>query len=140
MDSIASSAPVSSARRDAAGLGVLEHRGDRPAVLALQPVQQREPLLDLVEETVPPAQRVDALGVVAQLVDDVVGLQGDRAHAGGELVQLRVHAADGLQRLCGDRQRTGGSAVLFAAVQRADAGCHRAAQRLDVAQPAALGL
>ena len=41
----------------AAGGGVLEHRGDRAAVLALEPVQQRQALLDLVEPAQAPPRR-----------------------------------------------------------------------------------
>ena len=58
--------------------GMLEHRGDRAAVLALEPVQQREPLLDLVEAT---WSRLDALGVAVQLVHEVLGLERQRADA-----------------------------------------------------------
>ena len=42
-----------------------EHRGDRAAVLALEAVEQRQALLDLVQ---PAGRRIDALGVAVQLV------------------------------------------------------------------------
>ena len=48
----------------AAALGVREHRGDAPAVLALEPVVEVEPLLDDVE---PAGLRLERVGVAAQL-------------------------------------------------------------------------
>ena len=55
----------------AAGLRVREHRRDRAAVLALEPVERGQPLLDLVQ---PPRRGVHRLAVAAQLAGDVVGL------------------------------------------------------------------
>src|SRR5262249_59216543 len=52
-----------------AGLSVREHQRDRAAVLALQALEQREPLLDLVQ---PPGWRLDALGVAVQLLQQVL--------------------------------------------------------------------
>ena len=96
---------------------MVEHRRDRAAVLALEPVEQRQPLLDLVQAA---GRRLDALGVAVQLVQQVLGLERQRADARGQRVQLRVHAAGRLQRLRrrGERQR-GAAAVLLVAGERA---------------------
>ena len=116
-----------------ARLGMLEHRRDRPAVLALEPVQQRQPLLHLVEAT---WSRLDALGVAVQLVHEVLGLERQCADAAGERVELCVHAARGLQRGGGGRERErGAAAVLGITGQRADTGGGGGPQRLDVTQP-----
>ena len=69
-----------------------EHRLDRAAVLALQPVELRQALLDLVEAA---RRGVDALAVAAQLAGEVVGLDGEAVGPGGEAVQRGV---DALQR------------------------------------------
>ena len=92
----------------AARLGVREHRGDRAAVLALELLEQREPLLDLVE---PARRRVDALAVAAQLARQVVGLDDERRHPVREGVQLGVDAADRLERVRGARERRGRPAL-----------------------------
>ena len=147
-------------------LGVGEHRGDGAAVLALQPVEQREPLLDLVEA---PGRGIDPLAVAAQLPGEVVGLDRERLGALGKGVEGRV---DALQRGEGGRgggQRGGGSAggpgvaagggpgvAGLAAVaagggpgvaglvgripfERGEAAGDRAAQPFEVPQPLALG-
>ena len=87
-------------------LGVDEHRLDRAAVLALEAVEQRQPLLDLVE---PAGRRLDALAVAPQLARQVVGLDGERLRAVGQRVELRVDAAGGLERRGRGRERRGGA-------------------------------
>ena len=109
---------------------------DRAAVFALQPVQQCQPFLDLVQ---PPGRRLDALGVAMQLVQQVLGLERQRTRARRQPVQLRVHPTGRLERLCPGRESERG-APFVAAVQRAGAAVGRRPQRLDVAQAAALGL
>ena len=116
-------------------LGVGEHRLDRAAVLALQPVERVEPLLHLLE---PAGLGLDALGVAAQLGGQL--LQLDRAgrardsasrSSAGSTPSCAASAASAepsrLRRpalvAAHDRQRLGG----------------RAAQRLRVAKPLALG-
>ena len=90
---------------------MLEHGGQRAAVLALQAVEQREALLDLVEAA---GRRLHALAVAAQVGGEVVGLDGERGHAVGQRVELAVHPANALQCPGGARQRTGGAVALLA--------------------------
>ena len=101
----------------AALLGVGEHGRDRAAVLALQAVEQREALLDLVE---PAGRRLDALAVAAQLAREVVGLDGQRLRAVGQRVELGVDAADRLERRRrgGEGRRGAGGRVLVARRRR----------------------
>ena len=75
----------------AAMVGVVEHRVDRAAVLALQPVERVEPLLDRLE---PARLRVDVLDVAAQVAGELVELEPGGAQALGEAVELGVEAVD----------------------------------------------
>jgi hypothetical protein len=101
-------------------------------VLALEPVQQREALLDLVEAA---RGRLDALAVGAQPRGEVVGLDRQRRHAVGQRVQLRVHAAHGLERPRGARDRYGGALVARHRLHAARSGGE---QRLEMAQALSL--
>jgi hypothetical protein len=56
----------------AAALGVREHGRDAPAVLALEPVVEVEPLLDDVE---PAGLALERVGVAAELSPQVLGLE-----------------------------------------------------------------
>ena len=113
-------------------------------MLALEPVELREALLDLVE----PARRgVDPLAVAAQLAGEVVGLDGERLRALGERVERGVDALQRGEGRGGGRERGRGAAVAGrgAAVEPAESPSsagqpagHRAAQALEVAQPLAL--
>ena len=138
--SSASSAPVELGAARAARLGVLEHRGDRAAVLALEPVEQRQPLLDLVE---PARRRVDALAVAAQLAREVVGLDGERLRPVGERVERRVDArsADSsARRGRGQRERRARRRRPASPSPAPPARPPPRRAALEVAQPLALGL
>ena len=119
----------------AAGLRVGEHRGDRAAVLALELLEQRQALLDLVQ---PAGRRVDRLAVAPQLARQVLRLDRERARPLGEDVERRVDAAHRLQgaRRAGQRRRR---AVAGLRRERLDAAGRRHPQPLQVAQPLALG-
>ena len=82
----------------AAALGVREHRGDAAAVLALEPVVELEPLLDLVE---PAGLGLERLGVAAQLRPEVLGLEPQGGQPLGERVQLGIRARDRLREPLG---------------------------------------
>src|SRR4051812_40112880 len=73
----------------AAALGVGQHRRDRAAVLALQPLEDGQALLGGVERA---GLGVEPLGVAAQLARHVVGLVLHGAPALGEHVERRVDA------------------------------------------------
>ena len=118
----------------AAGDRMGEHGGDGAAVLALEALERGEALLDLVQ---PAGRRFDALGVAVQVVQQVLGLERERTSAGRERVELGVDAGGGLERPRGGGQRDGAARFLLAA-ERARRPGRGGAQRLDVAQAAAL--
>ena len=111
-----------------------EHRGDRAAVLALQPVEHAQALLDGVQA---PGLAVERLGVGAQLAGDVVDLVDQRLPALAEGVERGVDALRAQQPAAAARQQAGDPALVGAG--RLGGGQRGAAQRLDVAQPLALG-
>ena len=106
-------------------------------MLALQPVEQREPLLDLVE---PAGRGLDRLPVPPQLAGQVVRLDGEGLRAVGQRVERRVDPAGGFEPVGRGGERRGGA---FAAGVVPGQGGRRAAgraqQRRDVAEPLALG-
>ena len=123
----------------AAVLGVLQHRGDAAAVLALQPVVAVQALLDLLEA---PGLRLERLVVAAQLASEVLGLETQRPHALRQAVERRIDAGHPLGQPLGLREhdrRPGGVALRAPAPRppprRRNAG-HRAAAGAP-ARPAA---
>ena len=108
-------------------------------MLALEPVELPQALLDLVEAA---GRGVDALAVAAQLARQVVGLDGERLRPLGERVERRIdalHRRQGAGGGGGALERAGGlqRRVPF---QRGQPAGHRAPQALQVAQPLALRL
>ena len=95
--SMASSAPRARAPAPAL-LPVGEDGLDRPAVLALEPVEEGEALLDLVQAGARGAVLADRLPVAPQLPRHVVGLDRQRGEPRGQLVELGVHAGHRLER------------------------------------------
>src|SRR5439155_700996 len=71
----------------ATALRMLEHRGDRAAVLALQAVEQGEPLLDRLELS---RIGLDRLGRTASVLREIRRLLGERACADRKRVDLGV--------------------------------------------------
>ena len=121
----------------AAALGVLEHRGHRAAVLALEPVVAVQALLDLVQ---PLGVRVQPLEVAAQLDAEVLGLDPQRPQPLGQRVHGRVGAGHAVGQALGlgqQRGRAGGVGVVGRDGLRARR--RGGAQAVDLAQPAALG-
>ena len=113
-------------------------------MLALEPLELREPLLDLVEAA---RRRVDPLAVAAQLPGEVVGLDGEGLGAVGERVERRVdplERGEGRGRVGeGDRGgAAGGPGVAGLAGGIAFEGGHpagdRPAEALEVPEPLAL--
>ena len=128
--------PRSARSRSRQRLGVGQDGLDRAAVLALQPVEHVEALLDLGQ---PPGRALDAVGVGAKLAGQLPHLDRQGLRARAELVERRVDALLGGQRRLGDGDRLGGAALVAAARRRARAPRGGAAERLGVAQPLALG-
>ena len=118
----------------AARIGMRQHRRDRAAVLALEPLEQRQPLLDLVQ---PPRRGVHSLAVAAQLAGEVVGLDHELRRAVGQRVERGVDAAHRLERPRRARQR-GGRTLAALGRHRLDAARGRQAEPLEVAQPRTL--
>ena len=104
-------------------------------MLALEPLEQRQALLDLVQ---PPRRRVHGLAVAAQLARQVVGLDREGARAIRQHVERRVDAADRLQGLRRARERARGALAALGR-DRLDPARGGQAQPLEVAQPLALG-
>ena len=136
--SVVSSAPSIALDLGAAVLGVGEHRLDRAAVLALQAVERVEALLDLLQ----PARarpRCPRRSRAARRPAPAAPTRRPRG-ALGELVERRVDALPGGQRRLGDPDRLGRSArPRRRPTTRRERLGGRAAQRLRVAQPLALG-
>ena len=106
-------------------------------MLALQAIEQREPLLDLVE---PAGWGLDRLPVPPQLAGQVVRLDGEGLRAVGQRVERRVDPAGGFEPVGRGGERRGGA---FAAGVVPGQGGRRAAgraeQRRGMAEPLALG-
>ena len=113
-----------------------EHGRERAAVLALQPVEQREALLELVK---PAGRRVDALAVAAQLGRQVVGLDGERLRAVGQRVELRVDTVHGLRAPEAAMASADAAPPWSSPLNASSAPPAAPMQRLEVAQPLALG-
>ena len=118
----------------AAGLGVREHRRDRAAVLALEPLEHREALLDGVQAA---GLGVEALGVRAQLAGDVVDLVEQGLPALGERVECGVDALGAQQAAPGGGEQARDPDLVGA--RRLGRGERCRAQRLDVTQALAFG-
>ena len=118
--------------------GVVEHSGERPAVLAHQALDARKTLFDRVERAV---LARDPLAVGAQLAGQVLGLDHERAQTLGE----RVQAADRRRRARpGPRRRPPSAASCRARRRRLRAPARprprpRRAQRIETAQASARG-
>ena len=114
-----------------------EHRRERAAVLALQALERVQARLDLLEA---PGLALDRLGVAAQLGAQVVGLQPQAAQALGQGIELRVHAGHTVEQPLALGEQRARPALAGIRRQRLGATRGRRAQRVEVAQPAALGL
>ena len=119
-----------------AALGVLQHRLDRAAVLALEPVVDVQALLHVVQ---PLGIGVEPVEVAAQLRAQVLGLDPQAAHALGERVQLGVGAGHAVGQPLGLRQQGRGAGPVVGRDRLAARG-RRGAQAVDLPQPPALGL
>ena len=104
-------------------------------MLALELLEQREPLLDLVQA---PRRRVHGLAVAAQLAGKVVALHRQRDRPLAQRVECRVDATDRLQRAAGAGQRRERAALAFGRLQRLEPPGGRQPQALEVAQSLAL--
>ncbi len=71
----------------AAVLRVFEHGRDAAAVLALEPRDRGEPLLDSLEAT---RLRVQSIAVAADLAEQVLGLDRERACPDRQLLELPI--------------------------------------------------
>ena len=92
----------------AAALRVREHRRDRPAVLALQPLEHRQALLDRVELA---GLGVEAFAVAAQLAGEVLGLSASARQRSASASSSAVDARDAVQARGGRRQQRAGAAA-----------------------------
>ncbi len=81
---------------------MLEHGLDRAAVLALQPIEHIESLLELLQAT---RLCLDPVGVGAQLGRQLAQLDGQRLGAEREIVERRVDSGLGAERAVGHRHR-----------------------------------
>ena len=113
-----------------------EHRLDAAAVLALEPVDRFQPLLDRHQRA---RVGLDPLGVVAQLRGDVAQLDRQRRDPLGDRVEAGIEPGGALQQRFGlGQRRRGAAAVLFGPGQPGVGAGGRLAQALGVAQPLAL--
>lgn len=109
-----------------------QDRRDGAAVLALEPGDRLQPLVDPLQLGRVGVERVE---VAAQLGRQVVGLDPQRPQPLGEPIELGVDPGDPVERRLPDRHARPGRAVLGAQRLAGEEG--RLAQRLDVPQPLA---
>ncbi len=118
--------------------GVVEHGGERPAVLAHQTLDARKTLFDRVERAV---LARDPLAVVAQLAGQILGLDHERAQTLGERVQARVDAGKRVQPRGGARHQLRAAETVGGIFgrERVRAGARGETQRIETAQASARG-
>ena len=115
---------------------MVQHRLDRAAVLALEPVIDVQARLHDVQ---PLGIGVEPVEVAAQLRTQVLGLDPQAAHALGERVQLGVGPGHAAGQPLGLRQQGSGAGPVVGRDRLASRG-RRRAQAVDLPQPPALGL
>ena len=116
--------------------GVVEHSGERPAVLAHQALDARKTLFDGVERAV---LARDPLAVAAQLTRQVPGLDHERVQTLGERVQVSVDAGERVQPPGGARHQLRAAEPVGAVFghQRVRARARGETQRIETAQASA---
>ncbi len=77
---------------DAQGLAALDDVGQRRPMFALQPLEQREPVFDLLQ---PGRRRLDAVGIAAQVQGEILELRLDAVAR----VEVRLKHADRARRV-----------------------------------------
>ena len=125
------------AARAAASRACASTAASVPPCLRFRRSKSVEARLDLLEA---PGLAVDRLGVAAQLGAQVVGLEPQAAQALGQGVELGVHAGHAVEQPLGLGQQRPRPALVGIRRERLRAARGRRAQRVEVAQPPALGL
>jgi hypothetical protein len=101
-------------------------------VLALEPCDRRQPLLDLLQA---PGLGLEALAVAAQLAQQILALEQQHARPPGELGERRIDVTAAVEAAARREQRRQRPGLL--SVQRLLGGGGGMAQAFEVAQPVA---
>ncbi len=120
------------------GGGVVEHRGERPAVLAHEPLDARQALFDRVERALLAG---DPLAVAVQLGGEILRLDRERAQPLGERVEVRVDAGERVQAGGGGGDQLGAAEAGRGVFGRERVGGRAGgeAQRVEAAEAGARG-
>ncbi len=120
-----------------AALGVPQDLRDRAAVLALEPREQRESLLNLLETSGRPFQ---SERVAPQLAAEILRLVMHRLQPLEQRRELRINAGHGLElRDSLSERRRDAAALVIVGGERLRSGRGRRLEALEVAQPVPLG-
>ncbi len=103
-------------------------------MLALEPLVQLEPLLDLLE---PAGLRLERFGIAAQLGAEILGLEAQGREPARDLVERRIDARHGLGEPLGLGEQQRDAAVAVGG-DRLGAAARRRDQAVHAAQPLAL--